>query len=118
MRRSLVVLDHQSAWWREQGRLRTGCEPVLASGFRGYAEKQATIREHLASDFASIWLTGIRDSGLARPVTWPVKYLELAPTIKKVKPRLQRNKLRMRVVNYVKDSDVVSQPPLSSTDLA
>lgn len=117
MRRTLVVLDHQAVWWRKQGLLRAGCEPVLASGLHGYAEKQATIRERLASDFASIWLTGISDSGLAQPITWPVKYLGLTPSLKKVKLRLQRNKLRLRVINYVKDSNVVSQPPLSFTDL-
>lgn len=100
MRRSLVVLDHQAQWWRKQGTLRENCEVVLASGLRAYAEKQATIRERLARDFASLWLGGIRDSKLSMPVTWPTKYLCAQPMSKKVKRRFERNKARTRVVSY------------------
>lgn len=81
---------------------------------RGYAEKQANIREGLAMDFAAMWLVGIRDSKLVLPVTWPEKYLGAEASTKKVKPRLQRNKLRMRVVSYVKDSNIVPPLPISS----
>lgn len=98
MRQTLVALDHQVQWWRTQGTRRDGCESVLASGLRGYAEKQANIRERLAGDFASIWLIGIQDSRLAAPVTWPAKYLNAECTSKKVKRRLQQNKMRARVI--------------------
>lgn len=109
-----MVLDHQAVWWRKQGTLKQDCESVLASGLRGYAEKQASIRESLAMDFAAMWLVGIRDSKLVLPVTWPEKYLQVQAITKKVKPRLQRNKLRMRVVNYVKDTNIVPSLPISS----
>lgn len=103
MRRILVFLDYQAQWWRKQGSLRKECDSLLESGLRGYAEKQAVIRERLAIDFASKWLVGIKDSKLAPPVTWPVKYLTAVPGSKNVKLRLDRNKLRARVVNYVDD---------------
>lgn len=114
MRRTLVVLDHQAVWWRKQGTLKQDCESVLASGLRGYAEKQASIRESLAMDFAAMWLVGIQDSKLVLPVTWPEKYLQVQAIMKKVKPRLQRNKLCMHVVNYVKDTNIVPSLPISS----
>lgn len=105
MRRTLVFLDYQANWWRKQGNLRTGCETVLESGLRGYAEKQANIREGLANNFASMWLAGISDAKLAPPVTWPNKYLMAVPSSKHVKLRRDRNKLRARVVDYVDDSN-------------
>lgn len=103
MRRILVFLDYQGQWWREQGSLRTERDDVLSSGLRGYAEKQATIRRRLANEFASIWLGGVSDCKLARPVTWPAHYLDVVPLLKKAKPRLGRNKMRARVISYVED---------------
>lgn len=116
MRRTLVILDYRARWWREQGTSRTGCESVIESGLRGYAEKQANIRERLAFDFASMWLAGISDAKLAPPVTWPDKYSTAVPTSKNVKLRRDRNKLRARVVGYVEDSNNVPRPSLSSID--
>lgn len=113
MRRTLVVLDHQAQEWRTRGTLRDGCEHVLASGLCGYAEKQAIIRERLANDFATIWLAGLLESSLARPVTWPAKYLNTNPSSKKVKRRPQQNKLRARVVSYVEGRDPAPSPPPS-----
>lgn len=110
MRRTLVVLDHEAQVWRARGILRSNCEPVLASGLRGYAEKQATIRKRLANDFAAIWLAGIKESGLAPPVTWPAKYVNANSTSKKVVRRPQQNKLRARVITYVEGGDPQAMP--------
>lgn len=103
MRRTLVFLDYQGQWWRKQGSLRTEHDNVLSSGLRGYAEKQATIRRRLANAFASIWLGGVSDCKLAQPVTWPGHYLDVVPVSKKAKPRLERNKMRARVISYVEE---------------
>lgn len=112
MRRTLVFLDHQAQWWRMQATLRNNCEAVLASGLRAYAEKQATIRGRLASDFASMWLVGIRDSQLSLPVTWPAKYVSVQQSSsKKVKRRLERNKTRARVISYVDGPSTVPPTP-------
>lgn len=104
MRRTLVFLDYQGQWWRKQGTLRTDHDEVLSSGLRGYAEKQATLRRRLGNEFASIWLGGISDCKLAPPITWPAHYLVAVSVAKKVKPQLERNKMRARVLNYVEDS--------------
>lgn len=102
MRRILVVFDHQANWWRAQGSLRDTDDVNLISGLRAYAEKQASIREQLARDFASMWLQGIKDAKLPPPTTWPLKFLQIVPSEKMVRLRLERNKMRTRVLKYKK----------------
>lgn len=100
MRRVLVVFEHQAQWWRSQGSLRKSGDALIDSGFRSYAEKQASIREHLALDFASMWLQGVKDAKLPPSTTWPMKFRLVTPSEKKVQLRLERNKMRARVLQY------------------
>lgn len=108
MRRVLVVFEHQAQWWRSQGPLRTTKDPHLLSGLRAYAEKQASIREQLASDFASMWLQGVKDAKLPAPTTWPAIFATIPPSEKKVKLRLDRNKMRTRVLQYIEPTSSTS----------
>ena len=107
MRRVLFFLDNKAKWWREQGQLKSDSDPVIASGLISYAEKQASLQEQLATSFASMWLQGIQDAKLPPPKTWPLKFTNVAPSERLVKRRLERNKLRSRVLaSCPKDSTV------------
>ena len=99
MRRVLVYLDHKAERWRDQGLCREGCEPVLESGLRAYAAKQATVCERLADNFAAMWLQGIQDASLPLPKTWPARYLSVSMSAKHIQLRLDRNQLRKRCIN-------------------
>lgn len=85
-------------------------------GFRSYAEKQASIREDLALDFASMWLQGVKDAKLPLPMTWPAKFRQVIPSEKKVRLRLERNKMRTRVLQYrIPASATQSNSPLPTS---
>lgn len=101
MRRVLVYLDHKAEWWKVQGSSRKDCEPVLESGLRAYAAKQATVCVRLAEDFAAMWLQGIRDASLPPPKTWPVRYLNVSASAKHIQLRLDRNQLRKRAISSI-----------------
>lgn len=111
MRRVLVIFEHQAQWWRSQGSLRTSGDTQMDSGFRSYAEKQASIREYLALDFASMWLQGVKDAKLPLPITWPAKFRQVTPSEKKVRLRLERNKMRTRVLQYSNPASVTPSVP-------
>lgn len=98
MRRVITKLDAQAKWWRTQGTRRQVSDPELASGLRGYAEKQAAVCKGLATDFASLWLQGIEDSSLSVPKTWPSEYLKAKSLDRQVKRRVERVKARQRVI--------------------
>jgi len=59
MRRVITFLDHEAQRWRGLATEKIGCDDVVTSGFKAYAEKQARLREALATDFAAMWLRGI-----------------------------------------------------------
>lgn len=98
MRRIITSFDHKAQWWRSQATIRNISDPVLASGISGYAEKQAQLREELATDFAALWLQGVEDAKLPEPKTWPSLYLKAKSTDRQVKRRVSRVKARLRVI--------------------
>lgn len=68
-------------------------------------EKQAQLRESLAFDIASNWLTAVSDCDLPPPTTWLDKNLDISPAPKKIQLRRGRNKLISRVLNVRKVSE-------------
>ena len=109
MRRVLHFFDYQADWWRTRASQRTARDSVLESGIHAYADKQATVREKLAEDFAAMWLQAIRDSNLPAPKTWPARYVNVTPSEKHIKLRMERNKLRKRVVEYTMPPPAVDE---------
>lgn len=101
MRCVITFLDYEAQRWRGLAIEKRGCDDVVTSGFKAYAEKQACLREALATDYAAMWLKGIRDAKLADPKSWPAKYLSAVAQEKQSKLRLKRNKLCQRVIQYV-----------------
>ena len=97
MRRVLTFLLHKAQWWRSQATLREdGCD-LVKRGLSAYAEKQASLQEELAENFAVLWLKGIEDAGLPPPVTWPPSLLTVTPRPQKVQHRWNCNKLVLQV---------------------
>ena len=105
MRRVLVFLDYKASQWKTKASLRREEDFEYACGFAAYCERQAYIFTSLAHDFASIWLSAIDDTELARPVTWPVKFLTVSQTSKQI----QRRRLRTKAIQRVLPAQVVDE---------
>lgn len=55
MRRVLAYLNWKACWWEQRGVLREDLDPVLTSGIKTYALKQAAMLGRLATSFANKW---------------------------------------------------------------
>ncbi|KAH8106480.1 hypothetical protein DFH11DRAFT_1549960 [Phellopilus nigrolimitatus] len=99
MRRTLTFMDYKATWWRSLPDRRPDVAPDVASGLKAYAEKQASIRKHLAVDFAVLWREVYSEYSQPLPQTWPSTYLTATSGEKLVRRRPLRMKLRRRALD-------------------
>ena len=55
MRRTTVFLNWQAQWWKERSEWRKVSDVGLQEGIKAYANRQAALRQALASQFTYLW---------------------------------------------------------------